>query len=71
MRLYATNKQEFCTVFVGFFVALILVAIIGLSGPPITTVSELRASKMSPPINKTFLPVSVQNSNKIHIMPMD
>lgn len=53
MRLYTINKREFVLVFIAFFACLGLAVLIGLAGPPITSVYTQKATSL--PVNKSML----------------
>ncbi|KAG8227320.1 hypothetical protein J437_LFUL006761 [Ladona fulva] len=53
MRLYSMHKREFVMVFVAFFACFGLGVFIGLAGPPITSTSEQKSSKLLPKLNGT------------------
>ncbi|XP_071439308.1 transmembrane protein 181 [Hetaerina americana] len=53
MRLYSMHKREFVMVFVAFFACFGLAVFIGLAGPPITSTSEQKSSKLLPKLNGT------------------
>lgn len=46
MRMYSMHKREFVLVFLAIFALLGLATFIGLAGPPITLVTETKASSL-------------------------
>lgn len=46
MRLYSMQKREFVMVFLGFLICFGLAIVIGLTGPPITSTSEITAKNI-------------------------